>query len=222
MTAAQAGTARQRMVDEQLRGRGIRDLRVLAAMARLPRERFVDEARRERAYDDTPLPIGLGQTISQPWIVARMLELAALSGSERVLDVGAGSGYQTALLSDLAREVYAIERLPDLARAAAARLEALGCRNVAVATFDGTYGWREHAQFDAILVAAGAPSIPALLIDQLAEGGRLVIPVGPRELQRLARITRAGERFTVAWDSGCTFVDLVGRFGWGGAGPARA
>lgn len=210
------------MVKEQLRGRGIRDERVLLAMARLPREHFVDEAQAARAYDDAPLPIFGGQTISQPYMVARMLELLDLSGSERVLDIGAGSGYQTALLCDLARTVFAVERLAPLASLARARIEALGYKNIEMAACDGTSGWLERAPFDRIVVAAGSPSIPPLLADQLDEGGVLVIPVGPRELQRLAVVTRRGDVFETSWDTQCTFVPLVGKYGWDGEGPARA
>ena len=214
--------ARGRMVEEQLKARGIRDPRVLEAMGRVPREAFVGEAQRERAYEDCPLPIGDGQTISQPYMVARMLELLELRGGERVLEVGAGSGYQAALLAELAGDVFAIERIAPLADAAASRLRALGYRNLEIGTFDGTWGWRERAPFDAIVVAAGAPSIPALLADQLADGGRLVIPVGARELQRLAVVTRKGDHFDTVWETPCTFVPLIGRYGWGGDGPAKA
>jgi protein-L-isoaspartate(D-aspartate) O-methyltransferase len=213
---------RDRMVSEQLEARGIRDTRVLAAMRKVPRERFVDEAMRERAYDDGPLPIGHGQTISQPYMVARMSELARLSGGERVLEVGAGSGYQTAILCELARSVYAVEVRSTLARACERRLAILGYRNVEVGCFDGTHGWRERAPYDVILVAAGAPNIPPLLVDQLADGGRMVVPVGSRQQQRLAVVTRHGASFDVDWNTPCTFVDLVGKFGWGGSGAPKA
>jgi protein-L-isoaspartate(D-aspartate) O-methyltransferase len=213
---------REQMVEEQLVARNIRDARVLAAMRKIPRERFVEEAMRERAYEDSPLPIGYGQTISQPYMVARMSELLRLDGGERVLDVGAGSGYQSAVLCELARSVYAIEVRPELARKAERRLAILGYRNVEVGCFDGTHGWRERAPFDAIVVAAGAPTIPPLLVDQLADGGRLVVPVGPRQGQRLAVVTRRDDEFNVEWTTPCTFVDLVGRYGWGGEGPPRA
>jgi protein-L-isoaspartate(D-aspartate) O-methyltransferase len=222
VTERAAESRRQAMVAEQLERRSIRDRRVLAAMRRVPRERFVPPAMIERAYDDAPLPIGFGQTISQPYMVARMCELVELAGPERVLEVGAGSGYQTAVLCELAREVYAIERLAELAAEAERRLTRLGYTHFELGAFDGTFGWSERAPFDAIIVAAGAPEIPPLLVDQLADGGRLVVPVGPRQGQRLALVTRHGSDFTTQWTTPCTFVDLLGRFGWGGEGPARA
>jgi protein-L-isoaspartate(D-aspartate) O-methyltransferase len=222
VTGSEAATRRERMVTEQLQARGIRDARVLAAMRKVPRERFVDESMRERAYEDAPLPIGFGQTISQPYMVARMCELAELGGDEAVLEVGGGSGYQAAVLSELARQVYVIELRPELGRLCQQRLEMLGKKNVEVGVFDGTYGWRERAPFDAIVVAAGAPEIPPLLVDQLADGGRLIIPIGPRQGQRVAIVTRHGGEFVTEWATPCSFVDLVGKYGWGGEGPARA
>jgi protein-L-isoaspartate(D-aspartate) O-methyltransferase len=222
VTAAEAASRRERMVQEQLQARGIADARVLAAMRKLPRERFVDDSMRERAYEDAPLPIGYGQTISQPYMVARMCELLQLRGGERVLEIGAGSGYQTAVLGELATRVYAVELRAELAKQAERRLRTFGYRNIEIGHFDGTYGWRERAPFDAVVVAAGAPEIPPLLLDQLDDGGRLVIPVGPRQGQRLAIVSRRGDEFTTEWATPCSFVDLVGRYGWGGDGPARA
>ncbi len=220
MDAAWLGRARARMVEEQLRDRGIRDDRVLAAMGRVPRERFVDPALAERAYDDGPLPIGAGQTISQPYMVARMVELLALDGGERVLEIGAGSGYQTAILAELAAAVFAVERLPSLGAEAEGRLRALGYANVELGVFDGTAGWPARAPFDAIVVAAGAPEVPAALVDQLVEGGRLVLPVGSRDWQRLAIVVRRGDAAETTWETACTFVPLIGRHGWPGEGRA--
>jgi protein-L-isoaspartate(D-aspartate) O-methyltransferase len=220
MTDAEAITQRERMVAEQLERRGIRDARVLAAMRKVPREHFVDDAMHERAYEDAPLPIGEGQTISQPYMVARMCELAELRGTERVLEIGAGSGYQTAILAELSRQIFAVEVRPRIADLAMHRLRRYP--NVEIGVFDGSYGWPSRAPFDAVLVAAGAPEIPPLLVDQLADEGRLLVPVGPRQGQRLAVVTRHGDRFETAWATPCTFVDLVGRYGWGGAGPGRA
>lgn len=217
--------AREKMVREQIAGRGITDTRVLDAMRRVPRDRFVDPASAERAYEDRPLPIGHGQTISQPYIVARMAALAALKGGERVLEVGAGRGYQTAVLAELAAEVFAIEIIPELAAAAARTLAELGVTNARVERFDGSHGWPEHAPYDAILVAAGAPRVPVLLLAQLAADGRLVIPVGPRDGQRLVVVTRRAGRdddFDTTYDIPVRFVDLTGRYGWGGQGPPQA
>src|SRR5947209_2483412 len=171
--------ARARMVAEQLERRGIGDPRVLAAMRTVPRHRFVDRAHLEAAYEDRPLPIGFGQTISQPFMVARATELAEPSEGERALEVGAGCGYQAAVLARLAAEVFAIELVPGLAARAEATLAALGVRNVTVGAFDGGGGWPDHAPYDVVIVSAGAPRVPPLLVAQLADGGRLVVPVGP-------------------------------------------
>ena len=222
MTPTEILSRREQMVCDQLEARGIRDRRVLEAMRKVPRDRFVDEAMRERAYEDAPLPIGSGQTISQPYMVARMCELASLRGHERVLEIGAGSGYQAAVLAGLVAEVFAVEVRPELGYAAERRLAELGYHNVELGVFDGTHGWADRAPFDAILVAAGAPAIPPLLVAQLADGGRLIVPVGPRQGQRLAVVTRRGDEFDTEWTTPCTFVDLVGRYGWGGEGPPRA
>ncbi|MGP3698526.1 protein-L-isoaspartate(D-aspartate) O-methyltransferase [Rhodobacter sp. NSM] len=208
--------ARRRMVDCQLRARGIVDRRVLEAMGRVPREEFVDEARRAVAYEDTPVPIIGGQTVSQPWIVARMAEAARIGPTDRVLEVGTGSGYAAAVLGLLAAEVMGIERLAALAGPAAERLARLGYDNVSVHEGDGTLGLPEAAPFDAILVAAGGPSVPQALFDQLAPWGRLVMPVGPaRREQRLLRIIRTGPVDFTTEDLGAVrFVPLLGAQGW--------
>jgi protein-L-isoaspartate(D-aspartate) O-methyltransferase len=214
--------ARERMVREQIAGRGVTDRRVLAAMRKIPREHFVSAEARDRAYEDRPLSIGHGQTISQPYIVARMAELAHLHGDERVLEIGAGCGYQTAVLAELTSEVRGVEIIPELAARAQKKLRELGIHNAWVECFDGTHGWPEHAPYDAILVAAGAPRVPVLLLTQLAEGGRLVIPVGPRDGQRLVTVIRHGDEFETEYDIPVRFVDLTGRYGWGGEGPPQA
>ena len=210
---------RKGMVEKQIAARGIRDERVLDAMRRIPRHKFVPRGSEAQAYDDRPIAIGFSQTISQPYMVARMTELLELRGTESVLEIGAGSGYQTAILCELAKLVFAVEVVPELADAARERLRLLGYRNFQLESFDGTNGWAEHAPYDAILVAAGAPRVPALLPAQLAEGGRLVIPVGERDDQRLVRVERHGDEFRTTEDVPCRFVDLVGRYGWGGRPP---
>jgi protein-L-isoaspartate(D-aspartate) O-methyltransferase len=205
---------RGRMVDQQLRGRDIVDERVLEAMAKVPRELFVPEELRERAFDDAALPIGAGQTISQPYMVARIAEELGLDGDERVLDVGTGSGYQAAVLAELADEVHTIERLPELAEQARANLATAGYDNVVVHVGDGSRGLPQHAPFEAIAVAAAAPSFPQALYDQLRAGGRLVVPVGGRRGQRLEVIVRSPEGPAVIRSVPCRFVPLVGEEGF--------
>jgi protein-L-isoaspartate(D-aspartate) O-methyltransferase len=193
----------------------IGDARVLAAMADVPRHLFVPEALQGRAYGDHALPIDANQTISQPYIVARMTELLECDRSSRVLEIGAGSGYQTAVLARVAGQVYAIERIAELARQAQARIRSLGIYNATVKCFDGTMGWSAHAPYDAALVAAGGPEVPEPLTAQLKVGGRLVIPVGAsRESQRLVRVVRAEDGFKTEDHGPCAFVPLIGRYGW--------
>jgi len=205
--------ARQRMV-ERLRQKGIRDERVLAAMATVPRHVFVEEALQHRAYEDYALPIGFGQTISQPYMVALMTELLQVQPGDRVLEIGAGSGYQTALLAVLGADVYAIERIPELARQAQLRLDALGLTSVRVRASDGTLGWPEAAPFEAILVAAGSPTIPPPLVDQLVVGGRLVMPLGDETQQELVRLWKREADTRIEYHGGCVFVKLIGTYGW--------
>ena len=207
------GGYRSRLV-ETLQSKGIRDLAVLRAVGTVPRHLFVPESVRHRAYDDAALPIGGGQTISQPWVQARYLELCALTGRERVLEVGAGSGYQTGLLALLADSVFAVERLPALAQHARAALEAAGIRNVTVLVGDGTLGWRPFAPYDAILVAAASPEVPLPLIEQLAPGGRLVIPIGDRNSQVLTLVQRVGDDIRTSTVADVRFVPLLGEFGF--------
>jgi protein-L-isoaspartate(D-aspartate) O-methyltransferase len=205
---------RERMVAEQLVARGVTDARVLAALRRIPRHLFMDEALRERAYGDHPLPIGEGQTISQPFIVGKMTELLQLSGTEKVLEIGTGSGYQAAVLGDLAARVCTIERVPRLAQRARETLELLGYTNVWVRIANGTLGWPDEGPFDRVLVTAGAPSVPPPLFQQLAEGGRMVMPVGDATSQVLQVIEKREGEMRVSEDSCCVFVKLVGRYAW--------
>lgn len=205
---------RQRMVDSQLRARGIRDERVLQAMEIVPRHLFVPEDRRRDAYLDRPLPIGAGQTISQPYMVATMLEALACEPDMKALEIGCGSGYQAALLGELCREVWAVEIVEELAQRARQVLAELGYDNVHVVVGDGTQGLPQHAPYDRIIVAAGAPAVPQPLLSQLADGGRLVIPVGSRMSQRLIIVDRDGDEFVQCEGIPCVFVPLVGRHGW--------
>lgn len=214
MEDALYASEREQMVETQIVRRGVRDVRVLEAMREVPRHLFVAPEYRYLAYSDGPLPIGHGQTISQPYIVALMSELLQLKGDEKVLEVGTGSGYQAAVLSYLAREVHTIERYANLARYAAVILKELGLDNVHVHTGDGSKGLPEHAPFDAIIVTAAAPNIPRPLLDQLKDGGRLVIPVGGRGGQVLERWVRQGERYDYESIIPVAFVPLVGEQGW--------
>ncbi len=216
MTHAMMGyERRRRMVTEQLRRRGISEPSVLAAFANVPREEFVDADQREHAYDDAPLGIGHGQTISQPYVVAITVEALALRGHERVLEIGTGSGYAAAVLSRLAREVHTVERIEALARSASERLARLGYDNVHVHHADGSLGWPAAAPYEAIAVAAGAPRPPPPLLEQLAIGGRLVLPTGGDRDQRLVRITRRDEATYAEDDLGpVRFVPLLGEAAW--------
>jgi protein-L-isoaspartate(D-aspartate) O-methyltransferase len=207
------GGYRARLV-ETLRQKGIRDLAVLRAVQMVPRHRFVPESVRHRAYDDAALPIGSSQTISQPWVQARYLELLALTGRERVLEIGTGSGYQTALLALVCDAVFSVERIPGLAQRAREALEQAGIRNVTVLVGDGTLGWRPFAPYDAILVAAASPEVPAPLVEQLADGGRMVIPLGDRTNQVLTLVRRAGDRLSSTTVADVRFVPLLGEFGF--------
>lgn len=193
-----------------LRSQGITDEGVLAAIAAIPRERFVPRQFFAQAYDDFALEIGEGQTISQPSVVARLAELSALGPRDRVLEIGTGSGYLTAVLARLARFVFSVERLPALAQSAKNRLAELGITNVTIQVMDGSLGWRANAPYDAIVVSAAAPSVPATLTEQLAEGGRLVLPVGSLRAQRLVRVVRRGQQFIESEHGGASFVPLVG------------
>jgi protein-L-isoaspartate(D-aspartate) O-methyltransferase len=217
---------RRLLIDYLRQSVGVCDQRVLSAISAVPREVFVPSSLFSQAYEDYPLDIGEGQTISQPSVVARMLELAAIGERDRVLEIGAGSGYQAAVLASLARFVFSVERLPRLAESARARLAQLGFHNVSIQVMDGTLGWRAQAPFDAIVVAAAAPAVPAALKEQLVNGGRLVIPVGDLRRQELYRIVRRQDGFEETVHGQATFVPLVGREGFSngagsGAGAGR-
>ena len=205
---------RSRMVEEQIIARGVKDERVLAAMRKVPRHEFLPEAIRGMAYQDSALPLGEAQTMSQPYMVALMTEQLELKGHERVLEIGTGSGYQAAVLSELCEKVYTVERIKKLADRARESLDRLGYRSVAIKVYDGTYGWKEMAPFDAIMVTAGAPDVPAPLVEQLKEGGRMVIPVGERFGQTLLKIVKTPAGPVTERSIPCMFVPLIGNHGW--------
>ena len=208
------GEERERMVSEQLSARGIDDARVLAAMRVVPRHMFVADELREQAYCDRPLPIGDGQTISQPYIVALMTQSLGVQPGERVLEVGTGSGYQAAVLAEMGAHVFSVERLASLAHAANARLSALGYTAVQVRTGDGNDGWPEAGPFDAVLVTAATREIPRAPVHQLRVGGRMILPIGDTDGQELVQIWRTADRLREEYLGGCRFVKLIGRHGW--------
>ena len=211
---AQYGTGRERMVQEQLRNRDISDARILAAMLEVPRHLFVDDALRGRAYGDHPLPIGAGQTISQPYIVAYMTQALQLTGMEKVLEIGTGSGYQAAILSRLCGQVYTVERINSLLAGARKTFDQLRYYNIRSKLDDGTIGWPENGPYDAIIVTAGGPSIPEPFIEQLADPGRLIMPVGNQHVQDLQLVEKREGQVEVTTLASVRFVDLVGEHGW--------
>jgi len=214
---------RLKMVDTQIRSRGIVNPSVLLAMERIPRHVFVDDGLMEQAYQDNPLPIGEDQTISQPYIVALMTQAANISAKDKILEIGTGSGYQTAVLAEIAEQVFSVERIASLASRARKCLDALGYFNVAIKVGDGTYGWKDEAPFNAIIVTAGAPSCPYHLIEQLVVGGRMIIPIGERKNQTLYRYTRLSDDLLDLRTENlglCRFVDLIGDYGWSKSGIA--
>jgi protein-L-isoaspartate(D-aspartate) O-methyltransferase len=206
--------AREKMVKNQLIPRGIKDERVLEAMGKIPRHLFIEEALAGEAYNDHPVPIGEKQTISQPYIVALMTETLELKGDENTLEIGTGSGYQTAILAELSSRVYTVERIKSLLVNARKLLAELGYSNILFKAFDGTLGWNEYAPFDAIMVTAGAPSLPEPLMDQLADNGRMIVPVGDRYSQELIKVIRKGNSLKQENLGGCRFVNLIGVHGW--------
>lgn len=207
-------TARERMVQEQIIARGVSDPRTLSAMAEVPRHLFVDDAMRVRAYGDYPLPIASGQTISQPYIVAYMTQALALKGDERVLEVGTGSGYQAAVLSRISQQVFTVERINTLLAAARRIFDSLRYFNIVAKLDDGTLGWPENGPYDAIIVTAGGPEIPEPLIEQLADPGRLIIPVGDQNVQELQLLTKIDGEIRIENLASVRFVDLIGEHGW--------
>jgi len=202
------------MVNEQIVARGIKDERVLAVMRKIHRHEFLPEAIRSMAYNDSALPLGEGQTMSQPYMVALMTELLRLKGAERVLEIGTGSGYQAAVLAELCEKVYTVERIKSLADKTRVQLDRLGYKRVAIKVYDGTYGWKEMAPFDAIIVTAGSPDIPAPLVEQLKVGGRMVIPVGDRYGQQLITVVKTPDGMITERSLPCVFVPLIGNHGW--------
>ena len=206
--------AREKMIKTQLIPRGIKDQRVIEAMQKVPRHQFVPQELVHEAYNDYPLSIGHNQTISQPYIVAFMTEALDLKGDEKVLEIGTGSGYQTAILAELCKQVYTVERIKELLENAKKRLDKMGYNNIMFKAFDGTLGWDEYKPYDAIIVTAGAPNIPYPLVEQLKEGGRLVIPIGDRFMQNLIKVTKKGKTIEQKSLGGCRFVDLIGVYGW--------
>ncbi len=205
---------RRKMIEEQLVNRGIKDLAVMEAMSRVPRHLFVNSSLQHRAYGDCPLPIGENQTISQPYIVALMTQTLQLKGEERVLEIGTGSGYQTAIMAELAAQVFTIERVKPIARKSKELLGRLGYANIVFKVFDGTYGWRDQSPFDAILVTASTPEVPSALLEQLSDRGRLIAPVGGKEDQALVVFNKSGDRLVRREIGRCKFVPLIGKFGW--------
>jgi len=202
------------MVERYVAARGVKDPRVLEAMRQIPRHLFVPQVVRAKSYGEGALPIGAGQTISQPWIVGRMIELLELTGKEKVLEVGTGTGYQACVLSKVAARVFSIERINELALKAVELVRELKLHNVSVKVFDGTYGWSDQAPFDRIIVAATAPELPEPLVQQMARGGTLVIPLGRGDNQRLARVRRVGTGVQIEDCGPASFVPLIGKFGW--------
>jgi protein-L-isoaspartate(D-aspartate) O-methyltransferase len=206
--------SRRRMVEEQLKARGIHDAHVLRIMAAMPRHLFIDPALDARAYSDHALPIGEEQTISQPFMVALMTQALDLTGDEKILEIGTGSGYQTAILAELGDRVFTIERIPSIATSARERLSGMGYHNIVFRAADGSLGWKEMGPFDRIVITAGAPRIPAFVAEQLREGGIAVLPVGTDQEQALVKLVKSSKGLERSVLSGCTFVPLIGRGGW--------